>query len=199
MLYLDYYRKAGEWIPNEYGGHENIEAIAFLPKLNELSHCSPRGPPHGRGVDSLAGVSRPTYLGGLGFSFKWNMGWMNDTLELLPAGPGPPGWHHHELTFACSTRSTRTSCCRSPTTKWSTARARCSQDAGRRWQKFANLRMLLSWMWAHPGRQVLFHGRGDRAERRVGQARSVDWHLLQWPEHAGLQHLVRVLNRHYRD
>ncbi len=127
LLYLDYGRRAGEWIPNRFGGHENLEAVEFVRQLNLAVY---RDHPDTQTIaeESTAWplVSRPTYLGGLGFGLKWNMGWMHDTPALLPAGSGEPQFHHSRLTFSICTRSPRTSCCRCPTMKWCTARARSS-------------------------------------------------------------------------
>ena len=147
------------------------------------------------------GVSRPTYLGGLGFGFKWNMGWMHDTLEYFAAGPDlPPLPPPRADVQRCSTPSARTSSCRSRTTRSCTARARCSgKMPGDRWQKLANLRALYAYMWAHPGKKLLFMGGELAQEREWSHERSLDWHLLERPEHRGVQTLVGDLNRVYRD
>jgi len=202
MLYLDYSRKEGEWVPNAFGGREDLEAVSFLKELNEVLH--EREP----GVVSIAeestawpGVSRPTYLGGLGFGFKWNMGWMHDTLEYFAKEPVHRRFHHHELTFSL-------------VYAWNEnfvlplshdevvhgKRSLLEKMPGDRWQQLANLRALYGYMWAHPGKQLLFMGCELAQEREWSEpAKSLDWHLLADPDHAGVQTLVRDLNRAYKD
>jgi len=201
MLYLDYSRQPGEWVANQHGGNENLDAISFLRETNEvLYRHHPEVILVAEESTAWPAVSRPTYLGGLGFGFKWNMGWMNDTLEYFSKDPVHRRWHHHELTFALLYAFHENFML--PLSHDEVAHGKGSllrKMPGDRWQQFANLRTLLSWMWAHPGRQVLFQGGEIGQNDEWGEARSVDWHLLQWPEHAGLQHLVRVLNRRYRD
>jgi len=202
MLYLDYSRKEGEWIPNAFGGREDLEAVAFLKELNEVVHD--RVP----GVVSVAeestawpGVSRPTYLGGLGFGFKWNMGWMHDTLDYFSKEPIHRRFHHHSLTFSL-------------VYAWNEnfvlplshdevvhgKRSLLGRMPGDKWQRLANLRALYGYMWAHPGKQLLFMG-GELAQEREWSepAGSLDWHVLEDPDHAGVQALVRDLNRAYVD
>jgi 1,4-alpha-glucan branching enzyme len=202
MLYLDYSRKEGEWVPNVFGGREDLEAVSFLKELNAVLHD--REP----GVLSVAeestawpGVSRPTYLGGLGFGFKWNMGWMHDTLDYFAKEPVHRRFHHHSLTFAL-------------VYAWNEnfvlplshdevvhgKRSLLGRMPGDRWQRLANLRALYGYMWAHPGKQLLFMG-GELAQEREWSepAGSIDWHLLEDPDHAGVQALIRDLNRAYRD
>jgi len=202
MLYLDYSRKEGEWVPNVFGGREDLDAVSFLKELNEVLHD------HEPGVLSIAeestawpGVSRPTYLGGLGFGFKWNMGWMHDALEYFSKDSIHRRFHHHELTFSL-------------VYAWNEnfvlplshdevvhgKRSLLSRMPGDRWQQLANLRALYGYMWAHPGKQLLFMGGEIAQEREWSEpAGSLDWHLLENPDHAGVQAVVRDLNRVYRD
>jgi 1,4-alpha-glucan branching enzyme len=200
MLYLDYSRKAGEWVPNQFGGREDLDAVVFLKELNEVIYG--REP----GVISAAeestawpGVSRPTYLGGLGFGFKWNMGWMHDTLGYFQQDPIYRRYHHHELTFSLMYAFSENFIL--PLSHDEVVHGKGSLYAkmpGDRWQKFANLRALYAYMWAHPGKKLLFMG-GELAQgQEWSHERSLDWHLLERPEHAGIQSLVRDLNRLYR-
>jgi 1,4-alpha-glucan branching enzyme len=201
MLYLDYSRKEGEWVPNEFGGREDLDAVAFLKQLNEVLHG--RDP----GIISAAeestawpGVSRPTYLGGLGFGFKWNMGWMHDTLSYFQQDPIYRRFHHHELTFSLMYAFSENFIL--PLSHDEVVHGKgslYSKMAGDRWQKLANLRALYAYMWAHPGKKLLFMGGEIAQEREWSHERSLDWHVLEQPEHAGIQSLVRDLNRLYRD
>jgi 1,4-alpha-glucan branching enzyme len=201
MLYLDYSRKAGEWIPNEFGGREDLDAVAFLKELNEVTHA--REP----GVVSAAeestawpGVSRPTYVGGLGFGFKWNMGWMHDTLEYFQQDPVYRRYHHHQLTFSLVYAFSENFIL--PLSHDEVVHGKGSlleKMPGDKWQKLANLRALYAYMWAHPGKKLLFMGQELAQEREWSHERSLDWHLLDDPGHQGVQHLVRDLNRVYRD
>ena len=160
MLYLDYSRKEGEWVPNQFGGNEDLDAVAFLKEFNEVVHS--REP----GVISAAeestawpGVSRPTYLGGLGFGFKWNMGWMHDTLAYFEHEPIHRRWHHHELTFSLVYAFTENFIL--PLSHDEVVHGKgsmLSKMPGDRWQQFANLRALYAFMWAHPGKKLLFMG-----------------------------------------
>jgi 1,4-alpha-glucan branching enzyme len=200
MLYLDYSRKAGEWIPNEFGGREDLDSIAFLRELNETLHG--REP----GVISAAeestawpGVSRPTYAGGLGFGFKWNMGWMHDTLGFFSRDPIHRRFHHHELTFSLVYAFSEEFIL--PLSHDEVVHGKGSLLAkmpGDTWQKLANLRALYALMWAHPGKQLLFMGGELAQEREWSHERSLDWHLLDDPGHRGVQSLVRELNHAYR-
>jgi 1,4-alpha-glucan branching enzyme len=201
MLYLDYSRSEGEWVTNRFGGRENLAAISFIKEVNEVVYR------HHPGVMMVAeestswpAVSRPTYLGGLGFGFKWNMGWMNDTLVYFTKDPVHRRFHHHELTFALLYAFHENFIL--PLSHDEVAHGKGSllgKMPGDRWQQFANLRALLAWMWAHPGRQLLFMG-GEIAQNDEWRHNaSLDWHLLEYPEHAGVQRLVRDLNAVYRD
>jgi 1,4-alpha-glucan branching enzyme len=201
MLYLDYSRKAGEWIPNEFGGREDLDAVAFLKELNEVTHA--REP----GVVSAAeestawpGVSRPTYVGGLGFGFKWNMGWMHDTLEYFQQDPVYRRYHHHQLTFSLVYAFSENFIL--PLSHDEVVHGKGSllqKMPGDAWQKHANLRALYAYMWAHPGKKLLFMGQELAQEREWSHERSLDWHLLEDPLHQGAQHLVRDLNHVYRE
>ncbi|HEX6238206.1 MAG TPA: 1,4-alpha-glucan branching protein GlgB [Acidimicrobiales bacterium] len=197
MLYLDYSRREGEWVPNVHGGREDLEAIDFLRELNAQVH---RDFP---GVVTVAeestawpGVSRPVEQGGLGFSQKWNMGWMHDTLRYLAHEPVHRRWHHELLTFGL-------------TYAWSESyvlplshdevvhlkRSLLGKMPGDRWQRFANLRVLYGWMWSHPGKQLLFMGAELAQEREWSHDREIDWFLLDDALHAGVRDLLRELNR----
>jgi 1,4-alpha-glucan branching enzyme len=200
MLYLDYSREEGQWVPNEFGGNEDLDAVQFLEELNELVHG--REP----GTLSIAeestawpGVSRPTYLGGLGFGFKWNMGWMHDTLDYFQRDPIHRSYHHHQLTFALVYAFSENFVL--PLSHDEVVHGKgslLSKMPGDRWQKFANLRALYGYMWAHPGKKLLFMGGEIGQEAEWSEERSVDWHLLEQADHAGVQALVRDLNRVYR-
>jgi 1,4-alpha-glucan branching enzyme len=201
MLYLDYSRKEGEWVPNVHGGREDLEAVAFLKELNEVLYG--REP----GIASVAeestawpGVSRPTYLGGLGFGFKWNMGWMHDTLAYFQNDPVYRKYHHHSLTFSLVYAFTENFVL--PLSHDEVVHGKGSllqKMPGDRWQQLANLRALYGFMWAHPGKKLLFQGGEFAQEREWDFSRSLDWHLLEDPGHRGVQTLVRDLNRVYRD
>jgi 1,4-alpha-glucan branching enzyme len=201
MLYLDYSRREGEWVPNVFGGREDLDAVSFLKELNEVLH--ERVP----GVVSAAeestawpGVSRPTYLGGLGFGFKWNMGWMHDTLGYFQQEPVYRRFHHHELTFSLMYAFSENFIL--PLSHDEVVHGKGSllnKMAGDRWQQLANLRALYAYMWAHPGKKLLFMGCEFAQEAEWSHERSLDWHLLEDPGHAGVQSLVRDLNRVYRD
>jgi 1,4-alpha-glucan branching enzyme len=200
MLYLDYSRKEGEWVPNAFGGREDLDAVDFLQRFNELVHG--REP----GVISAAeestawpGVSRPTYVGGLGFGFKWNMGWMHDTLDYFSREPVHRRFHHHQLTFSLMYAFSENFIL--PLSHDEVVHGKGSllqKMPGDRWQQLANLRALYAYMWAHPGKKLLFMGGELAQEREWNDATSLDWHLLEHAGHAGIQSLVRDLNRIYR-
>ena len=201
MIYLDYSRGEGEWQPNRYGGREDLEAIAFLRELNEVLHA--REP----GILSAAeestawpGVSRPTYLGGLGFGFKWNMGWMHDTLGYFQRDPIYRRYHHHELTFGLLYAYSENFVL--PLSHDEVVHGKgslLSRMPGDSWQRLANLRALYAYMWAHPGKKLLFMGGELAQEAEWSHERSLDWHLLEQPEHRGVHSLVCDLNRTYRE
>ncbi|HEV2767759.1 MAG TPA: 1,4-alpha-glucan branching protein GlgB [Acidimicrobiales bacterium] len=200
MLYLDYARKEGEWIPNPSGGRENFEAVAMLRELNEVVHeAHPGVMMIAEESTSWPAVSRPTDVGGLGFGYKWNMGWMHDTLEYFSQDPVHRRYHHDELTFGLLYAFTENFVL--PLSHDEVVHGKGSlvdKMPGDRWQKAANLRALLGWMWAHPGKQMLFMGGEIAQSEEWDYDSSVDWHLLQYPEHSGVQTLVRELNRSYR-
>jgi len=197
MLYLDYSRAEGAWVPNEHGGNEDLDAVSFLKELNEVIH---RREP---GIVSAAeestawpGVSRPTYLGGLGFGFKWNMGWMHDTLDYFQRDPVHRRFHHHQLTFSLMYAFTENFVL--PLSHDEVVHGKGSlygKMAGDRWQKLANLRSLYAYMWAHPGKKLLFMGGELAQETEWSHERSLDWHLLEDAGNAGVQAVVRDLNR----
>ncbi|MBO0728638.1 MAG: 1,4-alpha-glucan branching protein GlgB [Acidimicrobiaceae bacterium] len=199
MLYLDYSRPAGAWVPNEYGGRENLEGVAFLKEVNETVFA--RHP----GVTMIAeestawpAVSRPTWLGGLGFGFKWNMGWMHDTLDFFSVDPLYRRYHHRDLTFGLLYA-------------WSEhfilplshdevvheKRSLLAKMPGDAWQQLANLRALYGWMWAHPGKQLVFMGGELGQEREWDHDGELDWGVLDRADHRRLQSLLRELNRLY--
>jgi 1,4-alpha-glucan branching enzyme len=200
MLYLDYGRKQGEWIPNMHGGNENLDAISFLKDMNRHVYA------HHPGAMMIAeestawpGVSRPVYVGGLGFGFKWDMGWMHDTLDYFSKEPIYRRFHHRDLTFGFMYA-------------WSEnfmlplshdevvygKRSLLDKMPGDRWQKFANLRALFGYMWARPGKKTLFMGGEFGQWREWNHDASLDWHLLNEADHRGVQNLMRDLNRIYR-
>ncbi|MBE0546553.1 MAG: 1,4-alpha-glucan branching protein GlgB [Rubrivivax sp.] len=200
MLYLDYSRKEGEWIPNTLGGRENLEAISFLRQLNESAY---RDHP---GVQIIAEestawpmVSRPTHVGGLGFGMKWNMGWMHDTLKYMHEDPIHRRWHHDELTFSLVYAFNENFML--PLSHDEVVYGKGSlidKMPGDEWQQFANLRLLFGHMWAHPGKKLLFMG-GEFGQRREwNHDDALDWWLLESPAHGGLQRWVEDLNRLYR-
>jgi len=200
MLYLDYSRKAGEWVPNRYGGNENLEAIDFLRRMNELCYGQHPGTMT-MAEESTAwpGVSRPVYLGGLGFGFKWNMGWMHDTLLYMSKDPIHRRYHHHNLTFGLIYAFSENFVL--PLSHDEVVHGKGSllgKMPGDRWQKFANLRAYYGFMWTHPGKKLLFMGGEFAQEREWNHDRSLDWHLLDDPLHKGMQALVRDLNHLYR-
>ncbi|HEY8715376.1 MAG TPA: 1,4-alpha-glucan branching protein GlgB [Candidatus Acidoferrum sp.] len=199
MIYLDYSRKPGEWIPNKFGGRENLEAVDFLKRLNEITF--ERFP----GILTIAeestawpSVSRPTYLGGLGFSMKWNMGWMNDTLKYFSADPVHRKYEHNKLTFSLIYAFTENFVL--PFSHDEVVHGKNTllhKMPGDMWQQFANLRLLYAYQYAHPGKKLLFMGEEFGQRQEFSEARSLDWHLLQYDSHQGLQQLVADLNRVY--
>jgi 1,4-alpha-glucan branching enzyme len=199
MLYLDYSRKEGEWMPNEYGGRENLEAIDFLRRFNEEVY---RNYPDVQTIaeESTAWpmVSRPTYVGGLGFGMKWDMGWMHDTLQYISQDPVFRRYHQNDLTFRMLYAFTENFVL--PLSHDEVAHGKGSllgKMPGDDWQKFANLRLLLGYMYAQPGKKLLFMG-GELGQWREWQHdESLDWHLLQYQRHAELQRWVADLNRLY--
>ncbi|TWB48266.1 1,4-alpha-glucan branching protein GlgB [Nitrospirillum viridazoti] len=200
MLYLDYSRKDGEWIPNREGGNQNLEAVAFLQAVNTLVYGEhPGAITVAEESTSWPGVSQPTYAGGLGFGFKWNMGWMHDTLEYVSKEPVHRKWHHDKLTFGLLYAFSENFVL--PLSHDEVVygkRSIIEKMPGDDWQKFATARAYYAFMWGHPGKKLLFMGQefGQRAEWNFQQ--SLDWHLLAYPAHEGLRRLVRDLNAGYR-
>ncbi|MDP8975015.1 MAG: 1,4-alpha-glucan branching protein GlgB [Actinomycetota bacterium] len=197
MLYLDYSRKEGEWLPNEFGGRENLDAIAFLKEMNEAAYADHPGVVMvAEESTAWPSVSRPTYLGGLGFGFKWNMGWMHDTLDYFTKDPIHRRYHHNDLTFGLLYAFTENFVL--PLSHDEVVHGKgslLSKMPGDRWQQLANLRALFAWMWAHPGKQLVFMGGEIAQETEWSHERSVDWHLLEHEGHQGVKDLVRTLNR----
>jgi 1,4-alpha-glucan branching enzyme len=199
MLYLDYSRKAGEWTPNSLGGRENLDAVSFLREVNAT--CYRRVP----GIAMIAeestawpGVTRPVHLGGLGFGLKWNMGWMHDTLSYLSRDPIHRSYHHDEMTFSMIYAYSENYVL--PLSHDEVVHGKGSllrKMAGDEWRQFAGLRSLLAFMWAHPGKQLLFmgseFGQGDEWSEEAG----LQWYVLAYPRHAGVQQLVKDLNTTY--
>jgi 1,4-alpha-glucan branching enzyme len=201
MLYLDYSRKQGEWLPNEFGGRENLEAVDFLKQMNETVYGREPGV-FTAAEESTAwpGVSQPTYLGGLGFGFKWNMGWMHDTLLYFQKDPVYRRFHHHTLTFSLMYAFSENFVL--PLSHDEVVHGKGSllnKMPGDRWQKFANLRSLYAYMWAHPGKKLLFMGCEFAQSAEWNYDASLHWDLLEHAEHQGVQSLIRDLNRHYRE
>jgi 1,4-alpha-glucan branching enzyme len=201
MLYLDYSRNDGEWVPNRFGGRENLEAIGFLQEANATAYK--RNP----GIMMIAeestswpGVTRPTSDGGLGFGLKWNMGWMHDSLEYIQRDPVYRGYHHGEITFSFVYAFSENFLL--PISHDEVVHGKGSlygKMPGDDWQKRANLRAYLAFMWGHPGKQLLFMGSEFGQPSEWSEERGLDWWLLDQPSHLGLHSLVRTLNRVYRD
>jgi 1,4-alpha-glucan branching enzyme len=201
MLYLDYSRKPGEWIPNAFGGNENLDAIALLKRMNELAFGQAEGATTvAEESTAWPSVSRPVYLGGLGFGYKWNMGWMHDTLEYVRLDPAYRKYHHHHLTFGLIYAFSENFVL--PLSHDEVVHGKGSllgKMPGDRWQKFANLRAYYGFMFAHPGKKLLFMGGEIAQEREWNHDSSLDWHLLDDPMHRGVQALMRDLNHLYRE
>jgi 1,4-alpha-glucan branching enzyme len=196
MLYLDYSRKEGEWLPNRLGGRENLDAVEFLKEFNiQVHHHHPGVLTIAEESTSWPGVSRPTWLGGLGFSLKWNMGWMNDTLRYMRHDPVHRKYHHDELTFSLIYAFHENFVL--PFSHDEVVHGKGSladQMPGDAWQKLANLRLLYGYMWCHPGKKLLFMGSEFAQWREWDFDRSLHWHLLGQPGHAGVQRCVADLN-----
>jgi 1,4-alpha-glucan branching enzyme len=201
MLYLDYSRKEGEWVANEFGGRENLEAISLLKELNEATHQECAGTLMiAEESTAWPAVSRPVYAGGLGFDFKWNMGWMHDTLKYFQTDPLFRGGNHNALTFGLLYAWSENfilplSHDEVVHMKGSLLNKMCGLDEA---QKFANLRALYGYMWAHPGKKLLFMGGELGQWREWNETESLDWHLLETADHTGVQKLIRDLNELYQ-
>jgi len=199
LLYLDYSREAGEWVPNEFGGRENLDAIEFLKQLNQV--CYEENP----GIMTIAeestafpGVSRPVDTGGLGFGFKWNMGWMNDSLSYMSHEPIHRKYHHGMATFSMSYAYHESYVLVLSHDEVVHGKGSMVQKMpGDRWQQMANLRMFYAWMFAHPGKKLLFQGLDIGQSDEWNHDQSVPWHLLDHNEHKGVQNVIRDLNRLY--
>jgi 1,4-alpha-glucan branching enzyme len=199
MLYLDYSRKPGEWIPNQYGGNENLEAIDFLRRFNELAHTVPGAMTVAEESTAFPGVSKPVYLSGLGFTMKWNMGWMHDMLAYFATDPIYRKFHHNNITFSLLYAFHENFVL--PVSHDEVVHGKSSllnKMPGDEWRQFANVRAFLAYMWAHPGKKLLFMGQeiGQREEWNCNTG--VRWELLELEYHRKLQTLMRELNRLYR-
>jgi 1,4-alpha-glucan branching enzyme len=200
MLYLDYSRKAGEWIPNIFGGNENLEAIAFLRRFNEeVYKAFPDVQTFAEESTAWPSVSRPTYVGGLGFGLKWDMGWMHDTLKYMSKDPVHRAYHHNNLTFRSLYAQHENFVL--PLSHDEVVHGKGSlvgKMPGDEWQRFANLRLLYAYMFAMCGKKLLFQGAEFAQRAEWNHDVSLDWHLLQYPPHAAMSHFVADLNRLYR-
>jgi len=200
MLYRDYSREPGQWVPNVHGGRENLEAIAFLRRVNEVVGVErPQAVTLAEESTAFPAVSRPTYAGGLGFHYKWNMGWMHDTLQYMHRDPIHRAHHHGEMTFGLVYAFDENFVL--PLSHDEVVHGKGSmlgKMPGDRWQKFANLRAYYGFMFGHPGKKLLFMGNEFAQAAEWNHDRSLDWHLLDDPMHAGVRSLVRDLNTLYR-
>ena len=199
MLYLDYSRKAGEWIPNQYGSNENLEAISLLRKFNELAHAVPGAFTAAEESTAFPGVSRPVYLNGLGFTMKWNMGWMHDMLNYFSKDPIYRKFEHNHITFSLLYAFTENFIL--PISHDEVVHGKRSlvgKMPGDEWRQFANARAFLAFMWAHPGKKLLFMGQDIGQREEWNHEASVPWHVLEFDPHRKLQRLVQELNRLYR-
>lgn len=199
MLYLDYSRKPGEWVPNQYGGHENLEAITFFRRLNELVYGENSGAiTIAEESTAWPMVSRPVYMGGLGFGYKWNMGWMHDTLNYMSQNPLYRKFHQNELTFSFLYAFTENFVL--PLSHDEVVHGKgtiLGRMPGDEWQKFANLRAYYGYMFMHPGKKLLFMGQEWGSTKEWNYAGQLQWDLLQYPVHRGVQKLIQDLNRFY--
>jgi 1,4-alpha-glucan branching enzyme len=199
MLYLDYSRKEGEWIPNKYGGRENLDAIEFLRKFNELAHEVSGAITIAEESTSFPGVSRPVYANGLGFTMKWNMGWMHDMLHYFREDPVHRKYHHNNITFSMLYAFTENFVL--PISHDEVVygkRSVLSKMPGDEWQRFANVRAFLAYMYGHPGKKLLFMGTDIGDYNEWNHDAGLPWEILQYPVHMGLQTFVRDLNAFYR-
>ncbi|MDP3711937.1 MAG: 1,4-alpha-glucan branching protein GlgB [Mycobacteriales bacterium] len=200
MLYLDYSREEGQWLPNEFGGRENLEAVAFLQEMNAVVYKHvPGAVTIAEESTSWPGVTRPTHLGGLGFGLKWNMGWMHDSLDYVEREPLYRGYHHHQMTFSMVYAYSENFVL--PISHDEVVHGKGSllrKMPGDRWQQLAGVRGYLAFMWAHPGKQLLFMGSEFAQESEWSEDRSLDWWLMDLPDHRGVALLVKDLNAVYR-
>ena len=197
MLYLDYSRQEGQWVPNRHGGHENLDAIDFLQRLNTLTHSEHPGTiTAAEESTSFAGVSRPVHLGGLGFTYKWNMGWMHDVLQYTHTDPVYRQWSQNQLTFSILYNDSENFILPFSHDEVVHGKgAMLDKMAGDAWQKRATLRVLYGFMLGHPGKKLLFMGSEFGQWREWNHDRSLDWHLHDDPAHQGLRRYVQELNR----
>jgi 1,4-alpha-glucan branching enzyme len=199
MLYLDYSRRHGEWVPNKFGGRENLEAISFLQELNSLTHAAHPGTlTAAEESTAFPGVSRPVHLGGLGFTYKWNMGWMHDILQYMHEDPIHRRWHHNRVTFSALYMHTENFIL--PFSHDEVVHGKGSlinKMPGDEWQKRASLRVLYGYMYGHPGKKLLFMGSEFGQWREWNHDRGLDWDLVDHPSHAGLRSYLQALNWHY--
>jgi 1,4-alpha-glucan branching enzyme len=199
MLYLDYSREPGDWVPNQFGGNENLEAIEFLKRFNMEVHKVPGAISIAEESTAFAAVSRPVYTGGLGFTFKWNMGWMHDMLEYFSHEPVHRKYHHQHLTFSLLYAFTENFVL--PISHDEVVhgkRSLLNKMPGDEWQRFANARVFLAYMYGHPGKKLVFMGSEIGQYEEWNCESSVRWELLQYDVHRGLQLFVRELNHFYR-
>ncbi|WP_371187501.1 1,4-alpha-glucan branching protein GlgB [Thalassotalea maritima] len=200
MLYLDYSREDGEWLPNEHGGNENLEAVAFIKAFNEELYADyPGAFSVAEESTSWPSVSRPTSMGGLGFGYKWNMGWMNDTLQYISRDPIHRQHHHNEISFGLVYAFDENFIL--PISHDEVVHGKGSilgRMPGDEWQRFANLRAYYGFMWTHPGKKLLFMGSEFAQQAEWNFEHSLDWHLLEYDNHKGIQQLVKDLNKLYK-
>ncbi len=199
MLYLDYSRQPGQWIPNQYGGNENLQAIDFLRRFNEVAHTAPGAFTIAEESTAFSGVTRPVYLNGLGFSMKWNMGWMHDMLDYFHTDPIYRKYHHNHITFSLLYAFTENFVL--PVSHDEVVHGKgslFSRMPGDEWRQFANVRAFLAYMWTHPGKKLIFMGQeiGQREEWNYNAG--IRWEILEFELHRKLQTLMRELNRLYR-
>jgi 1,4-alpha-glucan branching enzyme len=198
MLYLDYSRKAGEWIPNQFGGNENLEAIEFIRRFNELAHTVPGAFTVAEESTAFPGVSKPVYLNGLGFTMKWNMGWMHDMLDYFSKDPVYRKYNHNHITFSLLYAFTENFVL--PISHDEVVHGKGSlinKMPGDEWRQYANVRAFLAYMWAHPGKKLLFMGQDIGQREEWNHNAGIRWELLEFDPHRKLQALVRELNRIY--
>jgi 1,4-alpha-glucan branching enzyme len=199
MLYRDYSRAQGEWNPNIYGGRENLEAVSFLRHLNSVvAERFPGAMMIAEESTAWPGVTRPVAEGGLGFTYKWNMGWMNDTLRYMAHDPIHRTWHHDDMTFGLIYAFSEKFIL--PLSHDEVVHGKGSllgRMPGDRWRRFANLRAYLGFMWSHPGKKLIFMGGEIAQEREWSHDRQIDWYLADDPQHEGMRRLLRDLNLAY--